>query len=71
MDASATRTEYHSVSADGTQSYSTCGGSEGVLPAGPRFVEKMALLMEQLATSADDTGTRGRAATRFDVSLIS
>lgn len=49
--------------------YSTCGGEEGVLPAGPLFVEKMSLLMEQLATCGDESGRRSSVATRFDVRL--
>ncbi|CDI87136.1 hypothetical protein, conserved [Eimeria praecox] len=46
--------------------YSTCGGEEGVLPAGPLFVEKMSLLMEQLATCGDESCRRPSVATRFD-----
>lgn len=48
--------------------YSACGGEEGVLPAGPLFVEKMSLLMEQLATCGDEPCRRPSVATRFDVS---
>ncbi|XP_026190843.1 uncharacterized protein LOC34621131 [Cyclospora cayetanensis] len=48
------------------QGYSTCGGDEGVEPAGPLFVEKMSLLMEQLATCGDETSGRPTVATRFD-----
>lgn len=47
--------------------FSTCGGEEGVLPAGPLFVEKMSLLMEQLATCGDESSRRMSVATRFDV----
>ncbi|CDJ38072.1 Cyclin like protein 3b (Fragment) [Eimeria tenella] len=46
--------------------YSTCGGDEGVLPSGPLFVEKMSLLMKQLATSGDEASGRPSVATRFD-----
>ncbi|KAL8271907.1 hypothetical protein Esti_004192 [Eimeria stiedai] len=46
--------------------YSACGGEDGVLPAGPLFVEKMSLLMEQLATCGDEASRRPSVATRFD-----
>lgn len=51
---------------DQRKGYSTCGGEEGVLPAGPLFVEKMSLLMEQLATCGDESSRRMSVATRFD-----
>lgn len=51
---------------DQRKGYSTCGGEDGVLPAGPLFVEKMSLLMEQLATCGDESSRRMSVATRFD-----
>lgn len=38
-----------------------------MLPSGPLFVEKMSLLMKQLATSGDEASGRPSVATRFDV----
>ncbi|CDJ50912.1 hypothetical protein, conserved [Eimeria brunetti] len=66
QDACKQQQEHRQQAPQQQRGYSTCGGEEGVLPAGPLFVEKMSLLMEHLATCGDESCRRPSVATRFD-----